>query len=133
MFSRVILLGFVLCVSIGLFGQTALPVSRTIWDAGAPAGWTDGNGGTPAYTSTFACSGSNGGRLDNNNEYYLVFFSGTPDVLTYTIKVSGGTTSSLLVEESADGATYTTVNNHTALPTSCTSFSNYSICTMDLY
>ncbi|MBV6484111.1 MAG: hypothetical protein KFKLKKLM_00595 [Flavobacteriales bacterium] len=120
MFYRVVLLGIILCTSIGLFGQTPLPVSRTIWNAGAPAGWTDS--GTGSYTTTFACSGSNGGQLNSTGDYYQVYFSGTPDVLTYTIKVSGATTSSLLVEESAGGAAFTTVNNHTALPTSCSTY-----------
>lgn len=120
MFYRVVLLGIILCTSIGLFGQTLLPVTRTIWNAGAPAGWTDS--GTSSYTTTFACSGSNGGQFNSTGDFYQVYFSGTPDVLTYTIKVSAGTTSSLLVEESADGITFTTVNNHTALPTSCTTY-----------
>lgn len=120
MFYRVVLLGIILCTSIGLFGQTPLPVTRTIWNAGSPAGWTDS--GTGSYTTTFACSGSNGGQLNSTGDYYQVYFSGTPDVLTYTIKVTGATTSSLLVEESADGAAFTTVNNHTTLPTSCTTY-----------
>jgi len=132
MFYRVVLSCIILFTSIGLFGQTNLPVSRTIWDAGAPTGWTDGNGGTPAYTSTTACSGSNGGRLDNNNEYYLVYFSGTPDVLTYSTRITAAATSSLLVEESPDGVSYTTINNHTVIPTSCTSY-NFNLLSTSRY
>ena len=126
MIVRVSIFCFVLLNAVIVFGQATLPLSRTTWNAGAPLGWTDGNGGTPAYTSSFACSGSNGGRLDFTAEYYLVYFSDSPDVLTYTIKVSGVTTSSLLVEESVDNITFSTVVNHTSLPTGCTTY-NYTL------
>lgn len=107
-------------------GQATLPLSRTTWDVGAPTGWTDGNATTPAYTTTFACSGSNGGRLDNNNEYYMVYFSSSPDQLNYTIKISAAATSSLLVEQSTDGSSWTTIVNHTSISTSCSPY-NYNL------
>lgn len=107
-----------------LFSQATLPITRTTWNGAAPTGWTDN--GTGAYTSSFACSTTNGGRLDDTGDYYEVFFSGTPNTLSYDIKISGSSSSNLLVEESANGVTYTTINNHTALPTSCTSF-NYNL------
>ncbi|MCB0517410.1 MAG: hypothetical protein KDD27_00655, partial [Saprospiraceae bacterium] len=99
-----------------LWGQASLPLSRTSWDAGPPTGWTDNNDTNPAYTSIFACSGNNGGRLDNSGENYVVQFSSTPNQLTYTIKASATTTSSFLVEESSNGTTWLTVNNITTLP-----------------
>lgn len=115
-----------------VYSQASLPVSRSEWNAGAPTGWMDGNGTTPAYTTTFACSGSNGGRLDNNGEYYTVNFNSEPDQLEYTLKVSGATTSSCLVEESADGSSWSTIVNHTSLPGSCTVYS-YSLSSTSRY
>lgn len=109
------------------WGQATLPVNRTIWNAGAPVGWTDS--GTGSYTSTFACSGSNGGRLDSTGDYYEVFFTGIPDQLSYTIKISGSSTSNLLVEESADGVIWTTVVDHTSISTTCTTFNHTLLAT----
>jgi len=106
--------------SIFSWGQTTLPVNRTIWNS-TPVGWTDF--GTGFYLTTFACSGNNGGQFGNNNDYYQVFFTGTPNQLTYTLKISSSATSTLLVQESANGSTWTTVVNHTSLSTSCTNYS----------
>ncbi|WP_339887323.1 GEVED domain-containing protein [uncultured Flavobacterium sp.] len=107
--------------SIFSWGQASLPVNRTTWTGATPTGWIDS--GTGNYTSSFACSGNNGGQFDDTNDYYQVFFTGTPNQLTYDIKISGSATSSLLVQESANGSTWTTVVNHTTLPTSCTNYS----------
>jgi hypothetical protein len=116
-----VLLSFIYSYS---FSQATLPLSRTTWNAGPPTGWTDS--GTSSYTSTFACSGSNGGRMDDAGDFYQVFFSSAPDQLSYTIKISASATSTLLVEESTDGASWTTVNNHTSISTSCANF-NFSL------
>lgn len=114
------LLIITLLCSIFSWGQTTLPVNRTTWNS-TPIGWTDS--GTGSYLTSFACSGNNGGRLDDLNDYYEVFFTGVPNLLTYDIKISGSSISSLLVQESANGSTWTTVVNHTTLPTSCTNYS----------
>ncbi len=127
--KKITLLIILFC-SIVSWGQATLPVNRTIWNAGAPIGWTDS--GTSSYTSTFACSGSNGGRLDDSNDYYQVFFTGTPNLLTYDIKISGTSTSSLLVQESANGSTWTTVVNHTSIPMSCNNYS-YALSSLTRY
>jgi hypothetical protein len=126
--STNLILGFLIllfsCIQLAGFSQATLPLSRTTWNAGAPTGWTDS--GTSSYTSTFACSGSNGGRMDDAGDFYQVFFSSAPDQLSYTIKISGSATSTLLVEESPNGTNWTTVNNHTSIATSCTNF-NFSL------
>lgn len=110
------------------WGQATLPVNRTIWNAGAPTGWTDGNATTPAYATTFACSGNNGGRLDNTGEYYQVNFSSSPANLTFVTKATGTPTGcSILVEESADASTWTTVTNLTSLTTTCATNGAYSL------
>jgi hypothetical protein len=108
------------------FGQAILPLNRTIWDVGAPTGWIDGNGTAPAYTTTFACSGDNGGRLDNDNEYYQVFFDSSPEQLSFAIKITALATSSLLVQESTNAIAWSTVVNNTSLPKTCTTF-NYTL------
>lgn len=107
------------------WGQASLPVSRTTWDAGPPTGWTDNTFANPAYTTVFACSGMNGGRLDNSAEYFQVFFSGVPNQLSYVVKVSGASASTLLVQESPDGSSWTTVATN-PLTTSCVTF-NYTL------
>jgi hypothetical protein len=123
------LLVIIYLCSIFSWGQTTLPINRTTWNS-TPIGWTDS--GTGSYLSSFACSGSNGGRLDSSTQYYQVFFTGTPNQLTYDIKISGTSTSNLLVEESANGFTWTTVNNHTSIPTACTTY-NFSLNSLTRY
>lgn len=101
------------------YSQATLPLSRTTWNGGAPAGWTDN--GTGSYTSSFACSGNNGGRLDGTGDYYQVFFSSAPDQLSFDLKgasFSGGTFD---VEESADGSTWSTLSTFTSIVGSCNS------------
>lgn len=94
------------------FTQATLPVSRTTWNSGAPTGWTDN--GTGSYTSSFACSGNNAGKMDGTGDYYQVFFSNTPDQLTFKLKsASMNAVSSCLLEESANGSTWSTLGTYT--------------------
>jgi hypothetical protein len=122
---KIKILFIALLISSLSWGQATLPLSRTTWSTGAPTGWTDGNGGTPAYTSSTACSGNNGGRLDNNGEYYTVYFNSTPNQLSYAIRLTATATSSLLVEESPDGTSWSTIVNHTSIGgTTCATFTS---------
>jgi hypothetical protein len=113
------------CSVLG-WGQAILPVSRTAWDA-TPTGWTD----TPllSYLTTFACSGSNGARFDTTGQLKIVNFDTTPDQLTFVVKSnSAASTSVLLVEESADGISYSTVislTGNAGLPTTCSTKGPY--------
>ena len=119
---------FLLLCSMGVSGQATLPVTRTIWNGTAPTGWTD-NAGVP-YTTTFACSGSNGAKFDTTAQTYVVNFDSSPDKLSFVVKSNATTTSVLLVEESDDGSTYTTVINLSgtaALPTTCTTKGPYQL------
>ena len=107
--------------------QTALPVSRTVWDS-TPTGWTDSP--LDSYTTVFACSDSNGAKFDTTGNCKTVHFTGVPDKLSFTVKSIATTTSSILIEESADGSTYTTIENlsgTTNLPTTCTVKGDYSL------
>ncbi len=120
---------FLLFVLIGQsgWGQATLPVSRTAWDS-APTGWTDAASGS--YLSTFACSGSNGGKFTLTGEKYTCNFSGIPNQLSFVVKSNATTTSALLVEESANGTTYTTLislSATAALPTTCTTKGPYNL------
>lgn len=120
------LLFIVLFYSALSWGQASLPVSRTTWNTGEPTGWTDS--GTGSYTSSFACSGNNGGRLDSTGDYYLVNFTGTPSTLTFATKATATPTGcSLLVEESIDGNFWTTVVNLTSLTTTCNTNGAYAL------
>ena len=110
----------VLLFIIGLgFAQTSLPVDRTIWNS-TPTGWTDHN--TVAYTTIFACSGSNGSKMDATGDYHEVYFDSNPNEVSYYLKVSGATTSTCLVEESDDGITYSTIVTNSSIPTTCTQY-----------
>ena len=109
-----------LCLIVSSFGQATLPLARATWNGAAPVGWIDS--GTGSYTTTFACSGNNGGRLDDSGDYYQVFFDSAPNQLSFSIKISGSATSSLLVQESPDASAWTTIVNNTNLPTSCTTY-----------
>lgn len=120
--KKILLLAcFVLVYSIAS-AQATLPLSRTDWTGAQPLGWI--GTGTGSYTSGFACSGNNGGRMDDTNDRYIVNFNAAPDQLTYVLKISGNATSSVLVEESADGIAYSQLRNVSALTTTCTSYSD---------
>lgn len=130
---KVKLLLLALFVSFLSSGQAILPLTRTAWNAGAPIGWTDGNAGTPAYLSVTACSGSNGGRLDNAGEFYTVFFDSAPDQLSYSIRLTGAATSTLLVEQSDNGTVWTTIIDHSSISgTACSNF-NFTLLSSTRY
>lgn len=109
------------------YGQATLPLTRTSWNA-TPTGWIDAP--LKSYTSSFACSTNNGAKFDTSGDYKIVNFNSAPDELTFVVKSNGASTSTLLVEESTNGTTYTTVTNliGTAnLPTTCTTKGPYSL------
>ena len=115
-------------------GQTALPVSRSSW-ASTPAGWTDSP--LQNYLTAFACSGNDGGKFSATGDYNTVFFNAAPNQLSFTVKSNtSASTSVLLVEESADGSTWTTVVSLTGtlgLPTSCTPKGPYTLLSTSRY
>lgn len=127
--SRIWLFSILLIAGNHLKGQATLPLSRTSWGS-TPTGWTDS--GTGSYSSSFACSGNDMGQLNSSGDYYQVYFSSSPDQLNYYLKVTGTTSSSCMVQQSSDGATWTTIVNHTSLPTSCTQY-NYSLSSTTRY
>lgn len=80
------------------------------------------------YTSTLTCDGnSNRGRMDNTGDYTQVFFTGTGILLSFDLQGNAiGATSSLLVEESADGTTWTTLANISNISGGCATY-NYNL------
>jgi len=95
------------------YNQASLPVNRTVWNAGAPLGWTDN--GTGSYTSSFACTGNNMGKLDGTGDYYQIYFNGTPNLLTFKLKSASMDASSFcLVEESPNGSVWSTIGTYGA-------------------
>lgn len=97
--------------SVTAFTQATLPVSRTIWNAGEPTGWT--TTGSIARTTSFACTGSNGALFDDNGDTRTVFFDATPGNLVFQLKrASMSGESFMLVEQSANGTTWTTLGTY---------------------
>lgn len=110
-FQPKILLMFFLFSFSKSWGQATLPLSRTAWGGAEPTGWT--NSGCTQRTSSFACSGSNGTIFDDNGDSRIVFFSSAPDQLIFKLKKSSMSgASSLLVQESPDGSTWTNIGNY---------------------
>lgn len=111
MYKKIIILIIILLTVLIGFSQTALPVSRTTWSAGVPLGWTDS--GTGVYTSSFACTTTDMGQLNSTGDFYQVFFSGTPNLLTFKLKsASMDAASFCLVEESPDGLVWNTLGTY---------------------
>lgn len=105
LYTFLVTLIFTLC-SVAGWGQANLPLSRTAWNS-TPTGWTD-NG---TYRSTnFACTGNNGGSLQDSGKFYTVYFDSSPDKLTYSLKTAGiSGTSKLEVQESSNGSSWDVV------------------------
>ncbi len=109
---RVIL--FFLLVIVGAkasWGQAVVPVSRTAWNAGEPTGWT--NSGCSPRTTISACSGSDATIFDNSGDFRIVFYNSPASQLVFKLKSAGMSgASSLLVQESVDGVTYTSIGTY---------------------
>ena len=116
------------------WGQTTLPLSRTTWNATA-TGWTDNP--LDSYITTFACSTTNGAKFDTTGDLKIINFIGAPNQLNFVVKSNtSNSTSILLVEESNDGVTYSSIVNLTGsvgLPTTCTIKGPYNLLSTSRY
>ncbi|WP_432672669.1 GEVED domain-containing protein [Flavobacterium sp. SM2513] len=117
-------------VSSGVvFGQATLPVTRTIWNGSSPTGWADSP--LDSYTDATACSGTNSAKLDTTGDSKVVYFDSSPSDLSFVVKSTGtSSTSVLLVEQSSNGSSYTTVvslTGATGLPNSCSTKGPYTL------
>lgn len=108
------LLIFTLLCSVVSWGQTTLPVSRTVWTGAEPLGWSQT--GTTDRTTISACTGNDASIFDTTGDVTTVFFSGIPQTLTFKLKKQGlsGTVSKMTVEESIDGLVWTLIGNYGA-------------------
>lgn len=105
------LLWLFLFISMISWGQATLPVSRTIWNAAEPTGWTQS--GTTDRTTTSACSGNNACIFDATGDWLQVNFNSAPDLLTFKLKkqsMSGA--SKITVEQSVDGLTWSSIGDY---------------------
>lgn len=107
--------------SVTAIGQTSLPVSRTEAWTSTPSGWTDN--GTGSYT-TNQCTGTNSGKLDTQGDYFEVYFTGTPDQLSYTLK-SQSFVGTYKTQEYYGGS-YHDLQSTTTMSATCTAF-NYTL------
>ncbi len=111
-------------VSSVCFTQIAtIPTHRSDWDA-TPMGWRDINTGIYTNTSYVCGNQANSGQMDSSQDQYVVAYDSPANLLTYTIKTTGNTSSTFLVEESTNGTNWFALASQTAdpLPTSCTKF-----------
>jgi hypothetical protein len=94
------------------FGQATLPVNRTSdWNTATVTGWS--HTGTTDRTTTFACTGNNAETFDTTGDRIVLNISAAPDQLIFKLKsASMSGASSLFVEESLDGTTYTALGTY---------------------
>jgi hypothetical protein len=113
-YFKVLLLTFLVGSGSDVLAQATLPVSRTSWAvATPPTGWTQ-NGTVVQRSTTFACSGSDGGSLQSTGAYYRVFFNSSPGTLTYSLKTAG-IVGTYKVQESVDASTWIDVASFTSI------------------
>lgn len=109
-FTLIVLLSF----GFQSWGQTTLPLSRTIWTGADPTGWTHNS--TGQYTSSFACGDNDMAKLDNTADWEKVYFDSDPKDVSYHVKpASFGATSVFKVQESIDDITWTDVATYTGI------------------
>ena len=100
-----------LMISTMGWGQATLPLTRTSWGTPEPTGWT--NSGCTQRTSSFACSGNDGTIFDSNGDSRTVFFSSAPNQLVFKLKKSSMSgESKIVLEESSNGTSWTTLGNY---------------------
>lgn len=130
-FYKIFFICLAWCYYSNSWSQASLPINRTAW-ATTPTDWIDN--GTGSYLTSFACTTTNGGKMDNTGDYYQVFFSSIPDKFSFTAKTTATPTGcALLAEESPDGVLWTTIANITTLATTCTTYGTYTLLSTSRY
>jgi hypothetical protein len=122
---------FILLCTGHIYSQTIVPIARITWSV-TPTGWTDSFSGT--YTSALACDGNNNrAKFGNAGDFTKVFFSGIPNVLSFDLQGNTiGAASSCLLEQSADGTVWTTVDNISGISGNCVTY-NYTLLCSSAY
>lgn len=123
---------FAVIISVSAFAQAVLPTSYD-WalSTSLPTGWTIAGGFT-----TYPASGNPApsGKFQASGDMLTIDFTTLPGDVTYDIKAntanSAAYTSTFLVEESADGTSWSTLHSHTSLSiTAYTSFTDTPLST----
>ncbi|MBS1594807.1 MAG: T9SS type A sorting domain-containing protein [Bacteroidetes bacterium] len=129
--SKSLMTLFLVAMSLTGWSQATLPLSRTAWGT-TPTGWTDNAGGN--YATTFACSTNDGGKFATTADNYIVNFSSQAGTVSFTTKATATPTGcSLLLQESSNGSTWTTVSGTITLSTSCTSYGPFTLLSTSRY
>lgn len=105
------------------FAQAVLPTTWSFTTPTLPVGWTE------TETAFYTASGNTppAKKFDSTGDKLTIFFASNPGPLTYYLIGNISTnpfSGTFLVEESADGNTWTTLRSHTAPPTSYTLFTD---------
>jgi len=127
---KTLIVALFLIIGVGnAWGQATLPLTRTIWNS-TPTGWTDS--GTGSYTSSFACTGDNSGKMDGSGDYYIVNFNSTPDELVFKLKsASMSGESYVVVDESSNGSSWSSIGTYGTCG-ACTSITDCDDITLSL-
>lgn len=113
---------FAVMLSISVFAQATLPSTWGFATSTLPSGWSEinVNSGTAPY---YSGSGNPAPayRLDNTGDMLIVNFASTPGNLTYDMvgnNTGGPWSGTLLVQESVNGSTWTTIRTISTLTAS---------------
>ncbi len=105
---------FVAFTNLSIFAQAVLPTSWSFTTTSLPTGWSAVDP-LPAY---YTASGNTppAYKFDATGDKIIIYFSGNPGNVTYYLAGNSFTGGTFLVEESADGNTWTTLHTHTSPP-----------------
>jgi len=104
----------VLALNIAVFAQALLPASWSFNNTNLPTGWSAIDP-LPAY---YAASGNTppAYKFDAEGDQIIVFFANAPGDVTYYLAGNSFAGGTFLVEESANGTSWTTLHSHTSPP-----------------
>ena len=105
-------------VQLSAICQAVLPTSSSFTTLIFPTGWEATSTAPNASIEYYAPSGNTPPALkfDGTGDKLVINFSSAPGALTYYLTGNGFSGGTFLVEESADGNTYSTLRTHTAPP-----------------
>ncbi|HEY0031167.1 MAG TPA: endonuclease [Bacteroidia bacterium] len=102
----------VLTANINAIAQAVLPTTWSFTTTGLPTGWTES--GTSFYTSSGATPPAC--KFDNTGDMVTIYFASNPGNLTYYLAGNSFAGGTFLVEESANGTSWTTLHTFTSPP-----------------
>lgn len=111
-----IIYSILLAVAVNLSGlaQAVLPTTWSFTTPTLPTGWTENE--SVFYTASGNTPPAK--KFDSTGDKLTIFFASNPGALTYYLAGNSFNGGTFLVEESANGTTWTTLHSHTAPPAS---------------